>query len=106
MSKIPARPLRSVLFASGSDLGKVQAAWDAAPDAVIIDIEDPQTPFTEADRVRVREDVRAFLAQARARGGGPLALARVQPVDTGQTMRDLRGIWDEHLAGVLLPKVT
>jgi citrate lyase subunit beta/citryl-CoA lyase len=99
------RPLRSVLFVAGSDPAALEAAPGHGADAVVIDIEEPRTPFPEDERERTRGEVGAFLDQIKANDPGPLWFVRVQPVDTGQTLRDLRAVLRPSLAGILLPKV-
>ena len=51
---LPARPdappLRSVLFVPGSDERRLRSAPDTGADALILDLEEPQTPMTEAVR--------------------------------------------------------
>jgi len=54
-------PLRSVLFVAGSDVHGLEGALDHGADALIVDLEEPQTPMTAAVRVRARELVASFL---------------------------------------------
>jgi citrate lyase subunit beta/citryl-CoA lyase len=105
MSAADPRPLRSVLFVAGSDPDELEAAADHGADAVVIDIEEPRTPFPEDERERTRAEVGAFLDRVEVDDAGPLWFVRVQPVATGQTLRDLRAVLLPSLAGILLPKV-
>ena len=41
-------PLRTVLFAAGDDEAVVTAALESGADSVVIDLEEPRTPCTEA----------------------------------------------------------
>lgn len=99
------RPLRSVLFVAGSDPAALEAAPYHGADAVVIDIEEPRTPFPEDERERTRREVGTFLEQVKVDESSPLWFVRVQPVDTGQTLRDLRAVLHPSLSGILLPKV-
>ena len=49
-----ARPLRTVLFTGGHDLGGIEAAVSSGADSVVIDLEEPRTPFPESERVAAR----------------------------------------------------
>lgn len=99
------RPLRTVLFVPGSDEGELKAAPHHGADAVVIDLEEPQTPFPEAARRAAREQVESFLTNAETGEGRPAYFVRVQSVESGQMLRDLRAVIGERLTGVLLPKV-
>jgi citrate lyase subunit beta/citryl-CoA lyase len=98
------RPLRTVLFVPGSETEQVQRAPFHGADAVVIDLEEPRTPCSEADRERARSIVSEFFSRL-PDDPAPLWFARVQAVDTGQTLKDLRAVMHEKLAGILLPKV-
>ncbi len=111
MDKTNARPLRTVLFAAGSDRKEIEDAYTSGADAMVIDLEEPRTPFPENEREKARAMVRSFLESATAGGtgdstsGAPLIFSRVQPPSTGQTLKDLRAVMTDNLAGILLPKV-
>lgn len=100
-----AAPLRTVLFVAGSEEKEVAAAADHGADAVVIDLEEPRTPFPEAERVRTRASVREFFDGPAAAEGAPRWFVRVQPPTTGQTLKDLRAVMGPALTGILLPKV-
>lgn len=104
-AKERARPLRSVLFVAGSDETEVAAAAGHGSDAVVIDIEEPRTPFPESERARTRALVNEFLSSVPASAGSPRWFVRVQPIDTGYTLRDLNAVMTPALDGILLPKV-
>ena len=99
-------PIRSLLFCAGDQDDEIKEGLRSGADAIVIDLEEPRTPFPEAERERTRGRVRALL-DARGEGapGDPLVFARVQPPSTGQTLKDLRAVMGPGLAGVLLPKV-
>lgn len=99
------RPLRTALFVAGSDEDELGAAADHGADAIVIDIEEPRTPFPESERVRTRGLVNEFLRTAPTGPGSPTWFVRVQPVSTGHTLRDLQAVMEPALAGILLPKV-
>ncbi len=95
------RPIRTLLFCGGDRLDVLERGWASGADAMVIDLEEPRTPFPEAERDRARALVREFVASRGA--GGPVMFARVQPPSTGQTLKDLRAVMG--VAGILVPKV-
>jgi citrate lyase subunit beta/citryl-CoA lyase len=99
------RPLRTVLFVPGSEPDQVERSLHHGADAVVLDLEEPRTPCSEADRERARDIVSQFFARLPDDPSGPLWFARVQAVDTGQTLKDLRAVMNDRLTGILLPKV-
>jgi citrate lyase subunit beta / citryl-CoA lyase len=104
VSKLDARPLRTVLFCAGDQPDDLERGFRSGADSIVIDLEEPRTPFPESERVKAREAVRELLDQPGA-VGEPLIFARVQPPATGQTLKDLRAVMGDRLAGVLVPKV-
>ena len=105
MTKHDARPLRTVLFCAGSEEEDIVGGWNSGADSIVIDLEEPRTPFSESDREKARQLVKSFIASAKPASGKPMLFARVQPVSTGQTLKDLRAIMSDNLAGVLVPKI-
>jgi len=105
MGKQDAKPLRTVLFVAGSEDEAVHRSATHGADAVVIDLEEPRTPFPEPERERTRRMVRTFFAGEARRPGTPRWFVRVQPPDTGQTLKDLRAVMGPSLTGILLPKV-
>ena len=105
MGKQDAKPLRTVLFVAGSEDESVHRSAAHGADAVVIDLEEPRTPFPEPERERTRRMVRTFFAGEARRPGAPRWFVRVQPPDTGQTLKDLRAVMGPSLTGILLPKV-
>lgn len=105
MSKEDAKPIRSLLFVAGSEEAEVGAAADHGADAVVIDLEEPRTPFSEIDRERTRAIARRLFDREAGATGAPRWFVRVQPPDTGQTLKDLRAVMGSNLTGILLPKV-
>jgi citrate lyase subunit beta / citryl-CoA lyase len=100
-----AKPIRTILFVAGSDEDEVRRSVGHGADAVVIDLEEPRTPFAERERDQARAMVRRFLDGPATAPGGPRWFARVQPPDTGQTLKDLRAVMGPTLSGILLPKV-
>lgn len=98
-------PLRTVLFVAGSDEGELAAAAGHGADSIVIDIEEPVTPFPEHERERTRQLVREFLRSAPTGDGAPKWFVRVQSVSSGHTLRDLNAVMEPALFGILLPKV-
>jgi citrate lyase subunit beta/citryl-CoA lyase len=96
------RPLRSVLFVAGSDEAGLAAALGHGADALIVDLEEPQMPMTEAVRVRARGLVSEFLDGLPAEH--PMVFCRVQPARTGGMWADLMACLKPGLRGIALPK--
>ncbi|MDE3203168.1 MAG: CoA ester lyase [Acidobacteriota bacterium] len=110
MSKADAKPIRTLLFVPGTEEERLHRSVEHGADAVMIDLEEPRTPFPETARDAARASVRAFLDSSRASGvdGAPPPprwFARVQPPATGQTLKDLRAVVGPTLTGILVPKV-
>jgi citrate lyase subunit beta / citryl-CoA lyase len=105
MSKQDATPIRTLLFVAGSEQEEVLGAAGHGADAIVIDLEEPRTPYSEGEREATRLRMRTFFDGAAGQAGSPRWFVRVQPPDTGQTLKDLRAVIGSHLAGVLLPKV-
>jgi len=108
MADLHPTPIRSLLFVPGSDDDSVRHAAGHGADAVVIDLEEPRTPFPEGARERTRSAVRTFFQSFQSRHGDrdePRWFARVQPPSTGQTLKDLRAVMGPHLTGILLPKI-
>ncbi len=105
-AKTRARPLRSVLFVSGDRRDDIEHALASGADSIVIDLEEPRTPFPERARDAARAVVREVLDGLPPAGTRtPLVFARVQPPPTGQTLKDLRAVMGRSLTGVLVPKV-
>jgi citrate lyase subunit beta/citryl-CoA lyase len=105
MSKHDARPLRTALFIAGSEREELDAAAGHGADSIVIDIEEPRTPFPEHERERTRKMVGEFLESAPTGPGAPVWFVRVQPIEGGYTLRDLLAVMKPALGGILLPKV-
>jgi citrate lyase subunit beta/citryl-CoA lyase len=105
MSKDDATPIRTIVFVAGSEQEEVLRAAGHGADAIVIDLEEPRTPYPEPEREATRQRMRAFFDGPAGDAGGPRWFVRVQPPDTGQTLKDLRAVMGPHLSGVLLPKV-
>jgi len=100
-----APPLRSVLFVAGDQPADLERAWTSGADSIVIDLEEPRTPFPEAAREVARREVRAFLDGIDPGVARPLRFVRVQPPATGQTLKDLRAAMGPSLHAILVPKV-
>ena len=99
------RPLRTLLFVPGSHEKHVAAAADSGGDGVCLDLEEPETPMTEAVRERAHAVVGAFLRSRRAGASEPRYFVRVRAASTGMAFRDLRAVVTPALAGILIPKL-
>ncbi|HEV2369595.1 MAG TPA: aldolase/citrate lyase family protein [Acidimicrobiales bacterium] len=105
MPKEAVNPIRTLLFVPGSDEERLHASTGHGADAVMIDLEEPRTPFPEPERDRARALVRRFLDGSTSDATGARFFARVQPPASGQTLKDLRAVMGPRLTGILLPKV-
>jgi citrate lyase beta subunit len=94
--------IRSLLFAPGSDEGKLLKAFESGADAVVADLEDAVAP---GEKERAREVVALLL-----RGTVPRAkvsrIVRVNGAETSYFQEDLALIRELQLDAVVLPKAT
>ena len=105
MAKDNAKPLRTVLFCADTEEAEINAAYTSGADSIVIDLEEPKTPFPPREHERARQTVKSFLGSIAPKADRPLIFVRVQPPSTGQTLKDLRAAMGERLAGILVPKV-
>ena len=105
MAKDNAKPLRTVLFCADTEEAEINAAYTSGADSIVIDLEEPKTPFPPREQERARQIVKSFLGSIAPKADRPLIFVRVQPPSTGQTLKDLRAAMGERLAGILVPKV-
>jgi citrate lyase subunit beta / citryl-CoA lyase len=89
--------LRSLLFAPGNELRKVEKVASFGADAIILDLEDA---VPNADKVRARPMVRDAVTRIR----GPLVCVRVNALSTGLTAGDVDGVVAAGLDAIVLPK--
>ena len=106
MQRPPVRPIRSLVFVPGSDEKRLAEAPKLPADAVMLDMEEPQTPMTEAVRLRTRELVRAFLTDVSQNPDGhPRYFVRLRPASGGHMLEDLQAVALPGLTGILVPKI-
>lgn len=106
MERPRVRPIRSLVFVPGSDEKRLADVPGQAADAVVLDMEEPQTPMTERVRQRTRRLVSEFLGDAdRHPPEHPLYFARLRPASSGHMLGDLQAIAVHGLAGILVPKI-
>lgn len=98
------RPLRSLVFAPGDDADALATTAASGADAMVVDLEEPRTPYSEPDRRRGRVVAREFF-DSQDPDTLPWLFARVQPPSTGMTLRDLAAVMSPALKGILLPKI-
>src|ERR1700728_2018520 len=98
------RPLRSLYFRGGHNEDDYVGCERSGADAIMIDLEEPCTPFSDAQRRRAREEVGQYLSARGTSEADPLYLVRIQSVSAGQAREDLEPIFCDALAGVMLPK--
>lgn len=101
------RPLRSLLFVPGSDEKHVPELVETAADAIVLDLEEPETPMSEPVRERAHRVTGEFLRSRPERGapGQPLWFVRTRAPATGMLWRDLTAVLSPALTGILLPKI-
>ena len=71
MGKLDVRPLRTVLFCGGDRPDDIVRAFESGADSIVIDLEEPRTPFPESEREKARNVTRSFIDGA---GPGPVAV--------------------------------
>jgi citrate lyase subunit beta/citryl-CoA lyase len=103
MAKHDAKPLRTVLFCAGSEEDDIREGFASGADSIVIDLEEPRTPFSEAQREDARKLVGGFITSLPPTG--PVVFVRVQNPHTGQTLKDLRAAMHPRLDGILIPKI-
>lgn len=92
-------PIRSYLYAPGSNPRVMEKALAAGADAVILDLEDSVAP---ADKLAARGQVAAVITD----GGGPAELhVRVNHGDDGPDLDDVAAVTAPGLTGIRLPKI-
>jgi len=93
------QPIRSLLFAPGSEPRKLARVGTFGSDAVILDLED-------AVAEDAKDDARCLVADAVSQFGPPGVLAvRVNPPDSSRLEADLEAVVHPNLDCVVLPKV-
>ncbi len=116
MQRPRVHPIRSLLFVPGSDEAQIENVPRLPADAVVLDMEEPQTPMTERVRARTRRLVSELLKRAESQAESPLPsesrplgrpryFVRLRPAKTGEMLGDLQAIASPALAGVLVPKI-
>ena len=105
MDRGPIKPVRTALFVAGSNESELAKCPDYGADLVVIDIEEPRTPYPEHERVRTRALVSEFLSSAPTGAGRPLYFVRVQSIESGRTWTDLRAVVKPALSGIVQPKI-
>lgn len=89
--------LRSLLFVPGDRPDRMQKAFGAGADALILDLEDAVAAERKAEaRRHVAEFVHAV--------GGNQIWVRVNPLDSPENERDLDAVLGERPHGIVLPK--
>lgn len=96
---MPHGPLRTWLFAPGTDRRKTGKALDSQADAVILDLEDA-VPLS--DKAQARQTVREVLSEVTPERQ---VWVRVNDLATGMTADDLSAVCTGGLAGIFLPKI-
>ncbi|HEX8977562.1 MAG TPA: CoA ester lyase [Solirubrobacteraceae bacterium] len=94
-------PIRSYLYAPGSNPRVMEKALGAGADAVILDLEDAVGPD---DKLVARDRVAAVITGAGAAGGGELHV-RINRAADGPDLDDLAAVTTPGLTGIRLPKV-
>jgi citrate lyase subunit beta/citryl-CoA lyase len=95
------KPIRTALFAPGSNERVMAKAFESGADAVIFDLED-SVPI--AAKSEARGLVATAIDRAHAAGGGPLVTVRVNGSATGLLKDDLLAVVRPGLNAIFLPK--
>ncbi len=91
--------MRSLLIAASDDEPRLAAALLSEADAVVVDL-----AVAAERREAARKNAGRTLVDAAARPGGPLLIARLSPLDSGETDADLDAIGLSLPFAVMLPK--
>jgi len=90
--------LRSLLFVPGHIDSMLEKAPHTDADCIVLDLEDAVPP---SEKANAREKIRAVLQSGIY--SRKTVFARINPIDTGLTLRDLEGVACEHLHGFVYP---
>jgi citrate lyase subunit beta / citryl-CoA lyase len=96
------RAYRSVLFVPGNRPAWAPKALEAAPDAIVLDLED-SVPSTE--KTRARDQVRQSIAALRAADSRIGLFVRINGFGSRRTGADLEAIVVPGLTGIFAPKL-
>jgi citrate lyase subunit beta/citryl-CoA lyase len=88
---------RSFLFVPGDSGKKLAKAAECGADALIVDLEDSVAP---REKPRARSIAREFLSEH----GAQELWVRINPLDTEDSLADLRALMPAAPAGIVLPK--
>src|SRR5262245_38503732 len=91
--------LRSLLFAPGNHPRKLERVGTFGSDAIVLDLEDA---VADVDKGAARETVRAALPTYEP---PTVVFVRVNGAETGRLEHDVEAVLDEHLDGLMVPKV-
>lgn len=95
------KPIRTALFAPGSNERVMAKALESGADAVIFDLED-SVPL--AAKAQARELVARAIDRAAAAAGAPVITVRVNAAATGHLADDLSAVVRPGLNAIFLPK--
>jgi citrate lyase subunit beta/citryl-CoA lyase len=98
--------VRTSLNVPGDRIDLVRNAHTHGSDAIWIDLEEPRTPITEADREAMRIEVGAFLRSLDPIPRRPVYWVRVQPAFSGGLLKDVEAVACPALNAIVLPKVS
>lgn len=97
------RDCRSWLFVPGDSPRKLEKCWEAQADAIIVDLEDAVPPENKlSSRSLVLETVKG----AQPRRGRTRVFIRMNALDTGLALEDVRATFGCRPDGYLIPKVS
>jgi len=91
-------PLRSLLFVPGDQPGKIEKAWSAGSDCIVLDLEDGVAP---SRKTMARQAIRETLHAAPTKH--PAVLVRVES-DLPQRILDIETAIHPGVFGIMLPK--
>ncbi len=97
------RDCRSWLFVPGDSPRKLEKCWEARADAIIVDLEDAVPP---ENKVSSRRLVLETVKGAAERRGRTRVFIRMNALDTGLALEDVRATFGCRPDGYLIPKVS
>ncbi len=99
MKELP--PVRSHLYAPGSNVRLLEKVFSTGADAVVLDLEDA---VPRAEKIHAREMV-AETVRSRADKPGPITFVRINHPSSGLAEDDVCAVVQPGLAGLRVPKV-
>src|ERR1700722_13620792 len=91
-------PMRSLLFVPGDRAEKIDKAWKAGPDCVVLDLEDG---VAESQKTIARQNIRRTIETDRSKP--PAILVRINSASSHRIL-DIEAAVHPNILGIMLPK--